>query len=92
MALRKRDRGGLPRVRDGLILLANVGSQYTWSAPTERLGRGRFVALIGSVGDVYDNGPDGVDGRPVQNRVDQTQPALEGLSQIELATAEWVDW
>ncbi|WP_372499170.1 IS3 family transposase [Streptomyces somaliensis] len=37
-------------------------------------------------------GPDGEHDRLVRNRVDQVAAALEDPSQVEPATAEYVDW
>ncbi|MGW2353519.1 IS3 family transposase [Actinacidiphila glaucinigra] len=92
MALWQRDRDGLPYIQGELIHHSDAGSQYTSFALTEHLGRAGIAASIGSVGDAYDNAlMESTIGLFKTELIKPGQP-WKTLSQVELATAEWIDW
>ena len=68
MALWQRDREGHPIVAGQLIGHSDAGSQYTAIRFAEHLDLQGIKPSIGSVGDAYDNAPDGVRDRTVQDR------------------------
>ncbi|MFD7283621.1 IS3 family transposase [Streptomyces sp. NPDC059862] len=92
MALWQRDRDGLPYIQGELIHHSDAGSQYTSFALAEHLDRAGIAASIGSVGDAYDNAlMESTIGLFKTELVKPGRP-WKTLSQVELATAEWVDW
>jgi putative transposase len=91
MALWSRDRTGLP-VGDGLIHHNDAGSQYTSFAFTQRLIEAGVDASVGSVGDAYDNAlAESTIGLYKAEKIRREGP-WRTLSDVELATLEWVDW
>lgn len=66
--------------------------QYTSFALTEHLDRADIAASIGSVGDAYDNAlMESTIGLFKTELIKPGRP-WKTLSQVELATAEWIDW
>ncbi|MEF9908540.1 IS3 family transposase [Streptomyces sp. P9-A2] len=92
MALWQRGRDGFPYQQGELIHHSDAGSQYTSFALAEHLDRAGIAASIGSVGDAYDNAlMESTIGLFKTELVKPGRPWTT-LSQVELATAEWVDW
>jgi putative transposase len=68
------------------------GSQYTSFAFTSRLIEAGVDASVGSVGDGYDNAlAETTIGLFKTEKIHREAP-WRGLSDVELATLEWVDW
>ncbi|CAM5591207.1 Transposase OS=Kitasatospora aureofaciens OX=1894 GN=GCM10010502_68970 PE=4 SV=1 [Kitasatospora aureofaciens] len=92
MALWQRDRDGFPHQRGELIHHSDAGSQYTSFRLAEHLNAAGIAASIGSVGDAYDNAlMESTIGLFKTELIKPRRP-WRTLSQVELATAEWVDW
>lgn len=92
MALWQRDRDGLPHRPGELIHHSDAGSQYTSFRLAEHLDAAGIAASIGSVGDAYDNAlMESTIGLYKTELVKPGRP-WKTLSQVELATAEWIDW
>ncbi|WP_245194626.1 IS3 family transposase [Kitasatospora phosalacinea] len=92
MALWQRDRDGYPPGRGELIHHSDAGSQYTSFRLAEHLDAAGIAASIGSVGDAYDNAlMESTIGLFKTELIKPRRP-WRTLSQVELATAEWVDW
>ncbi|MCX4869624.1 integrase core domain-containing protein [Streptomyces sp. NBC_00825] len=92
MALWQRDRDGFPRTAGELIHHSDAGSQYTSFRLAEHLDAVGIAASIGSVGDAYDNAlMESAIGLFETELIKPGRPWRK-LSQVELATAEWVDW
>jgi putative transposase len=91
MALWTRDRAGLA-VTAGLVHHNDAGSQYTSFAFTQRLLDAGVDASVGSVGDAYDNAlAESTIGLFKAEKIYREGP-WKTLSDVELATLEWVDW
>lgn len=91
MALWARDRAGMP-ISAGLIHHHDAGSQYTSFAFTQRLVDAGVDASVGSVGDAYDNAlAESTIGLFKTEKIYREGP-WKTLSDVELATLEWVDW
>jgi putative transposase len=91
MALWTRDRAGMP-ISAGLIHHHDAGSQYTSFAFTQRLVDAGVDASVGSVGDAYDNAlAESTIGLYKAEKIYREGP-WKTLSDVELATLEWVDW
>ncbi|WAX77164.1 IS3 family transposase [Streptomyces sp. KMM 9044] len=92
MALWQRDRDEHPHQQGELIHHSDAGSQYTSFTLAEHLNAAGIAASIGSVGDAYDNAlMESTIGLFKTERIKPGRP-WKTLSQVELATAEWVDW
>ncbi|MFF0143069.1 IS3 family transposase [Streptomyces sp. NPDC005227] len=92
MALWQRDREEHPYQRGKLIHHSDAGSQYTSFRLAEHLAAAGIAASIGSVGDAYDNSlMESAIGLFKTELIKPGRP-WRTLSQVELATAEWVDW
>ncbi|MCX5401565.1 IS3 family transposase [Streptomyces sp. NBC_00102] len=92
MALWQRDRDEHPHRRGELIHHSDAGSQYTSFRLAEHLAAAGIAASIGSVGDAYDNAlMESAIGLFKTELIKPGRP-WRTLSQVELATAEWVDW
>ncbi|MFB7216638.1 IS3 family transposase [Streptomyces sp. NPDC056255] len=92
MALWQRDRDGFPHTAGELIHHSDAGSQYTSFRLAEHLDAVGIAASIGSVGDAYDNAlMESAIGLFKTELIKPGRP-WRTLSQVELATAEWVDW
>nr|WP_277349589.1 integrase core domain-containing protein [Streptomyces sp. S3(2020)] len=69
-----------------------VARQYTSFRLAEHLDAAGIAASIGSVGDAYDNAlMESTIGLFKTELIKPRRP-LKSLSQVELASAEWVDW
>ncbi len=88
MAIWKRDRQSLT----GLIHHSDRGVQYLSIRYTERLALEGAVTSVGSKGDSYDNAlAETVVGLYKTELIRRRSP-WRTAEQVELATAEWVDW
>ncbi|EXU68677.1 transposase [Streptomyces sp. PRh5] len=92
MALWQRGRDERPHVRGELIHHSDAGSQYTSFKLAEHLDTAGIAASIGSVGDAYDNALMESTIGLYKTELIKPQRSWKTLSQIELATAEWIDW
>ncbi|GAA1927254.1 hypothetical protein GCM10009753_71050 [Streptantibioticus ferralitis] len=92
MALWQRDRDGRPHTPGQLIHHSDAGSQYTSFKLAEHLDTDGIAASIGSVGDAYDNALMESTIGLYKTELIKPQRPWKSLSQVELATAEWVDW
>jgi putative transposase len=91
MGLWRRDRDGRP-VDKGLIHHSDAGSQYTSFRFTTHLLDEGIDASIGTVGDAYDNAlMESTIGLYKTELIKPFGP-WRSLAQVELATAEWVEW
>jgi putative transposase len=91
MALWSRRRDGIP-LAEGMIHHHDNGSQYTSFAFTSRLLDAGVDASVGSVGDAYDNAlAESTIGLYKTEKIRRDGP-WKTLSDVELATLEWVDW
>ncbi|MGW9643406.1 IS3 family transposase [Streptomyces albidoflavus] len=91
MALWRRDRAGNP-AGPGLIHHSDAGSQYTSFAFTAHLLEAGIDASIGTVGDVLDNALMESQIGLYKTELIKPRKPWHGLPDVELATAEWVDW
>lgn len=92
MALWQRDRDQRPVTVGELIHHSDAGSQYTSFKLAEHLETAGIAASIGSVGDAYDNAlMESTIGLYKTELIKPRRP-WKTLSQVELATAEWIDW
>ncbi|MFE1894017.1 IS3 family transposase [Streptomyces microflavus] len=92
MALWQRDRDEQPYQRGELIHHSDAGSQYTSLRLAEHLDAAGIAASIGSVGDAYDNALMKSTIGLFKTELIKPGRPWRTLSQVELATAEWVDW
>ncbi len=91
MALWSRQRDGIP-LADGMVHHNDAGSQYTSLAFTTRLIDAGVDPSVGSVGDGYDNAlAESTIGLFKTEKINRRGP-WKTLSDVELATLEWVDW
>ncbi len=91
MSLWRRDRAGTP-AGPGLVHHSDAGSQYTSFAFTAHLLDAKIDASIGTVGDALDNAlMESAIGLYKTELIKPRKP-WKGLADVELATAEWVDW
>ena len=88
MAIWRRQREDL----SGLIHHSDRGVQYLCIRYTERLEDAGAVRSVGSRGDSYDNAlAEAVNGLYKAELIRKRGP-WRSLEQVELATAEWVNW
>jgi putative transposase len=88
MAIWRRQRQDL----SGLIHHSDRGVQYLSIRYTERLEDAGAVRSVGSRGDSYDNAlAEAVNGL-YKTEVIRKRGPWQSLEQVELGTAEWVDW
>ncbi|MEY9878465.1 transposase InsO family protein [Streptacidiphilus sp. MAP12-33] len=92
MALWQRDRSGTRPVAGELTHHSDAGSQYTSFALAQHLDRAGIAASIGSVGDALDNALMESTIGLYKTELIKPQRPWRTLSEVELATAEWVDW
>ncbi|PWG15541.1 IS3 family transposase [Streptomyces sp. V2] len=92
MAVWQRDRDQRPVQPGELIHHSDAGSQYTSFKLAEHLDAAGIAASIGSVGDAYDNALMESTIGLFKTELIKPQRPWKTLSQVELATAEWVDW
>jgi putative transposase len=87
MAIWRRQRQDLT----GLIHHSDRGGQYLSVRYTERLAEAGAMPSVGSRGDSYDNAlAESVNGLYKAEVIHRR--SWRSLEQVELATAEWVDW
>jgi putative transposase len=91
MGLWRRDRAGTP-AGPGLVHHSDSGSQYTSFAFTARLIEAGLDASIGTVGDALDNALMESQIGLFKTELIKPRRPWKGLADVELATAEWVDW
>ncbi|MFE2280039.1 IS3 family transposase [Streptomyces sp. NPDC059454] len=92
MAIWQRDRDQHPVQPGELIHHSDAGSQYTSFRLAEHLDVAGIAASIGSVGDAYDNAlMESTIGLFKTELIKPRRP-WKTLSDVELATAEYVDW
>jgi putative transposase len=92
MALWQRDRDQRPVIPGELVHHSDAGSQYTSFRLAEHLEAAGIAASIGSVGDAYDNALMESTIGLYKTELIKPQRPWRTWSQVELATAEWVDW
>ena len=92
MALWQRDREQHPVIAGELVHHSDAGSQYTSFRLAEHLDAAGIAASIGSVGDAYDNALMESTIGLYKTELIKPQRPWKTLAQVELATAEWVDW
>ena len=90
MGLWQRDRDG--RDRTGLIHHSDAGSQYTSFRLTAHLAGENIAASIGTVGDALDNALMESTIGLYKTELIKRRSSWRTLTDVELATAEWVDW
>jgi putative transposase len=91
MGLWRRDRDGRT-VAPGLIHHSDAGSQYTSFRFATHLVDAGIDASIGTVGDALDNAlMESTIGLYKTELIKPRRP-WRSLAQVELATAEWIDW
>jgi len=86
-----RNRGGATDLA-GLIHHTDRGSQYTSIKLSERLAEVGVAASAGSVSDSYDNALAETINGLYKTELIKKQGPWRTVEQVELATAEWVDW
>ncbi|MFH9821603.1 IS3 family transposase [Streptomyces sp. NPDC017230] len=92
MAIWQRDRDQHPVQPGELIHHSDAGSQYTSFRLAEHLDAAGIAASIGPVGDAYDNAlMESTIGLFKTELIKPRRP-WKTLSDVELATAEYVDW
>ncbi|WP_330310578.1 IS3 family transposase [Streptomyces sp. NBC_00523] len=91
MALWLRDRAG-NTAGPGLIHHSDAGSQYTSFAFTAHLLEAGIDASIGTVGDALDNALMESQIGLYKTELIKPRKPWHGLPDVELATAEWVEW
>jgi transposase InsO family protein len=80
------------KVKSGLVHHSDRGSQYLAIRYSERLVEAGVEASVGSVGDAYDNAlAETINGLYKAEVIHRRGP-WKGLSEVEYATLEWVDW
>jgi putative transposase len=91
MGLWRRDRDGRT-VQPGLIHHSDAGSQYTSFRFATHLIDAGIDASIGTVGDALDNALMESTIGLYKTEVIKPRRPWRSLAQVELATAEWIDW
>ncbi|MFB8123739.1 IS3 family transposase [Streptomyces bacillaris] len=92
MALWQRDRDEHTYQRGELVHHSDAGPQYTSFRLAEHLDAVGIAASIGWVGDAYDNALMESTIGLFQTKLIKPRRPWKTLSQVELATAEWIDW
>ena len=91
MALWRRDRAG-QTIEPGLVHHSDAGSQYTSFRFTTHLITAGIDASIGTVGDALDNALMESTIGLYKTELIKPRGPWRCLADVELATAEWVDW
>ena len=89
-AIWTRRREGRPVA--GVIQHHDRGSQYTSLAYSERLAAADIRASVGAVGSSYDNALAETINGLYKTELIKARGPWRTVDQIEVATAEWVDW
>ncbi len=89
-AIWTREREGW-NVKD-VVHHTDSGSQYTSIAFTERLAEAGIQPSVGAVGSSYDNAPAETINGLFKTELIKPRGPWRTVDQVELATAEWVDW
>jgi len=76
----------------GLVHHSDRGVQYLAIRYTERLAEAGAVASVGSRGDSYDNALAETVNGLFKTEVIRRQKSWRSAEQVELATAQWVEW
>ena len=76
----------------GLIAHSDAGAQYTSVAFTQRLLDEGVDPSVGSVGDALDNALAETTVGSFKNELIRRQGPWRDVNQVELGTAEWVQW
>ncbi|MDM3948254.1 IS3 family transposase [Mycobacteroides abscessus] len=85
-----RQRHG--RVLGDLVCHSDAGSQYVSIRYSERLAEANIAGSVGAVGDSYDNAlAETINGLYKTELIKPRRP-WKTIDQVEIATAEWVDW
>jgi putative transposase len=92
MGLWQRDRANTPVIARELIHHSDAGSQYTSFRLAAHLAAEQIAASIGTVGDALDNALMESTIGLYKTELIKPQRPWKALSDVELATAEWVDW
>jgi putative transposase len=96
IAIWQRAHDGHPVIPGELITHSDAGSQFTSVRFTEHLALEGIAPSIGSVGDAYDNSlMETINGLYKAECIRTTvfhQGPFKTLSDVEFATAAWVDW
>ncbi|MEN8649231.1 IS3 family transposase [Streptomyces sp. 21So2-11] len=92
MGLWQRDRANTPVIARELIHHSDAGSQYTSFRLAAHLASEQIAASIGTVGDALDNALMESTIGLYKTELIKPQRPWKALSDVELATAEWVDW
>jgi putative transposase len=92
MGIWQRDRDSRPHTPGELVHHSDAGSQYTSFKLAEHLDREHIAASTGSVGDAYDNALMESTIGLFKTELIKPQRPWKTLAEIELATAEWIDW
>ncbi|MEU3837984.1 IS3 family transposase [Streptomyces microflavus] len=87
----RRDRAETP-IGPGLVHHSDAGSQYTSFTFTAHLIEAGIDASIGTVGDALDNALMESQIGLYKTELIKPRRPWHGLADVELATAEWVDW
>ncbi len=91
IALWRCDRAGTP-AGPGLVHHSGAGSKYTSFAFTAHLIEAGIDAPIGTVGDALDNALMESQFGLYKTELIKPRRPWHGLADVELRTAEWVDW
>jgi len=90
-AIWTRQQGGIFDLK-GVVHHTDRGSQYTSIRFTERLAEAGIQPSIGAVGSSYDNAlAETINGLYKTELIKPRKP-WRTIEEVELATAEWVDW
>ncbi|WP_313750243.1 IS3 family transposase [Streptomyces parvus] len=92
MALWERGRGQHPYICGELIHHSDAGSQYTSFRLAEHLDAAGLAASIGTVGDALDSALMESAIGLYKTELIKPQRPWKTLAQVELGTAEWMDW
>ncbi|WP_083148359.1 IS3 family transposase, partial [Mycobacterium intermedium] len=90
-AIWRRQQGGIFDLKD-VVHHTDRGSQYTSIRFTERLAEAGIQPSVGAVGSSYDNAlAETINGLYKTELIKPRKP-WRTIEEVELATAEWVDW
>jgi putative transposase len=92
MGLWQRERAGIPVRPKELIHHSDAGSQYTSFRLATHLAAEHIAASIGTVGDALDNALMESTIGLYKTELIKRQGPWRTLADVEIATAEWVDW